>query len=534
MNPNDLSNFLDDHTSKLEPLSRDVNLAYWKATISGKKKDFDKYADLQVRLQILHSDKNAFEKLKEWKSDSAISKPNMKRQVELLYSDFLRNQIDTKLNERITKLASKIENQFNVYRGELNGTKVTSNEILQILKKSTDCELRKKAWEAGKKAGLLVHKDLITLVKLRNEAAQSLGYDNFYVMSLSLAEQNKTDILSLFDEVELLTREPFTMVKREIDELLAERFGIAAQEIQPWHYDDPFFQEAPWVDSINLDKYYENQDILDLVKSFYNGIGLEVEDILARSDLFEKQDKLQHAYCTDIDRRGDIRILANIKNDENWTGTMLHELGHAVYMKCIDPSLPYLLREEAHIFTTEAVAMLFGRLSKDAEWIQIMTRLTDEEKESIAETLRKNSRLSQLVFARWCQVMVHFEHTLYNDPDQALNNLWWELAQKYQQITPPPNTQGHDWASKVHIVSAPVYYHNYLLGEFLASQLDHYIKTRVIEASGGNNSFNNRTELGEYLKERIFHSGALHRWDRLIEMATGEKLTPRHYVEQFV
>jgi peptidyl-dipeptidase A len=511
-----------------------VNLAYWNATISGKKKDFVRYADLQVRLQKLHSDKRSFDKLKKWRSDPSISNSKAKRQLELLYNDFLRNQIDTKLNERITKLASKIENQFNVFRGELNGKKVTSNEILQILKKSTDNAYRQKAWEAGKQVGVLVHKDLLTLVKLRNEAAQSLGYDNFYVMSLALAEQNEADILSLFDEVEILTREPFNAAKREIDNLLAERYGMRAHEIKPWHYEDPFFQEMPQIDCVNLDRYYEKHDILDLVKIFYSSIGLDVEDILAKSDLFEKHGKLQHAYCTDIDRKGDIRILANIKNDENWTGTMLHELGHGVYMKSIDPSLPYLLREEAHIFTTEAIAMLFGRLSKDAEWIQMMIHLTDEEKDSMAEALRINSRLSQLVFCRWCQVMLHFEHEMYRDPDQDLNHLWWELVQKYQQLTPPANIQGQDWASKVHIVSAPVYYHNYLLGEFLASQLDHHIRHRVINTSSESTPYYNRKELGEYLKDKIFRSGSLHRWDRLIEAATGEKLTSRYFVQQFV
>ncbi len=534
MSPHDVTQFLDEHTSKLEPLSRRVNLAYWNATISGKYDDFSKYADLQVQLQMLHSDKKSFEMLKKWKSDPAISNPNTRRQVQLLYYDFLRNQIDTRLNARITKLATKIENQFNIFRGELNGNKVTSNDILQILKSSTDSNYRQKAWEAGKQVGDLVHKDLITLVKLRNDAAHSLDFDNFYVMSLALAEQNERDILSLFDEVETLTSEPFATAKKEIDEILAGRYGISPEQIKPWHYDDPFFQEVPRIDGVNLDKYYEKHDIIDLVKNFYRGIGLDVEDILARSDLYEKHGKLQHAYCTDIDRKGDIRILANIKNDENWTATMLHELGHAVYMKCIDPTLPYLLREEAHIFTTEAVAMLFGRLSKDAEWIQLMTSLTDREKESISEALKKNLILSQLIFARWCQVMVHFEHELYKDPNQDLNNLWWELALKYQHLTPPSDRLGYDWASKVHIVSAPVYYHNYLLGEFLASQLDYQIRNRVIHAPDGKTPYCSRAELGEYLKEKIFRPGSLHRWDRLIESAMGEKLSSRYFVRQFV
>jgi len=42
--------------------------------------------------------------------------------------------------------------------------------------------------------------------------------------------------------------------------------------------------------------------------------------------------------------------------------TMLHELGHSVYSsKNIPRTMPYVLRTEAHILTTEGVAMMFER-----------------------------------------------------------------------------------------------------------------------------------------------------------------------------
>ncbi len=69
--------------------------------------------------------------------------------------------------------------------------------------------------------------------------------------------------------------------------------------------------------------------------------------------------------------------------------TMLHELGHAVYGKFIDKSLPFLLREPAHIFATEAVAMFFGRLSRDANWLQDMLKLSDEEEMKLPALFKK-------------------------------------------------------------------------------------------------------------------------------------------------
>ena len=110
-----------------------------------------------------------------------------------------------------------------------------------------------------------------------------------------------------------------------------------------------------------------------MCREFYAGIGLPIDDVLARSDLYEKPGKSPHAFCTDIDREGDVRVLANIVPNEYWMGTMLHELGHAVYSsKNIPRELPYVLRTEAHILTTEGVAMMFERFSKSADWLEEM------------------------------------------------------------------------------------------------------------------------------------------------------------------
>ena len=144
-------------------------------------------------------------------------------------------------------------------------------------------------------------------------------------------------------------------------------------ELQPWHYQDPFFQEAPAVFDVSLDTVFAKADILAICRKFYAGIGLPIDDVIERSDLYEKPGKSPHAFCTDIDREGDVRVLANIVPNEYWMGTMLHELGHSVYSsKNIPPSLPYVLRTDAHILCTEGVAMMFERFSKSGEWLEAM------------------------------------------------------------------------------------------------------------------------------------------------------------------
>ncbi len=516
-------------------MMREMNLAYWKASISGRKEDFDAFARLKIKLKEIYARREDYARIAKWKDQDPPSDPLAARQLELLHIIYLKNQIDPALNRAITKLATEIENKFNVHRPRVGGKQVTNNQISRILKESKDSDLRKHAWEAGKEVGAEVVDELISLVRMRNLAARALGYDDYFKMSLALGEQDEGELVELFDHLDSRTRGPFTEMKKEMDDLLAARHGISPRDLRPWHYEDPFFQRAPSVYEVDLDRYYEDQDIVSLVDRFYSGIGIVVRDIIERSDLYEKPGKEPHAYCIDIDRRGDVRVLANISPDENWTGTMLHELGHAAYDKHISPSLPFFLRQAAHTFTTEAVAMLFGRLSKSAEWIKDFTGMSEDEMDRMSRSTRRNLRLSQLVFARWCQVMFRFERELYRDPDRDLNRLWWELVEEYQMITPQEGRNEPDWATKIHIVSVPVYYHNYMLGEILASQLNHYIQTKVLESGGdGNLSYNGKPEVGEFLMKKVFSPGARYRWDEMVEIATGEKLTPAYFLAQFV
>ncbi len=528
--------FLKRHVNKVEPLHKEVNLSYWNAAVSGRKADYEKVARLELQLRKIYANRSDFEKVRSFKESGRVNDPLLRRQLDLLYLSYLENQIRPDLLQKLVSLGTEIENIFNTFRAEIDGKQVTNNEILDILRHGTDLTLRQKAWEGSKQIGPVVATKLLHLVRLRNEAAVSLGFANFYEMSLVVSEQEPAEMTALFDSLDKKTEAPFRKQKQEMDAILAGRYGILPEEIKPWHYEDPFFQESPHVFEVDFNQFFKNQDVVDLAREFYAGIGLPADPILKRSDLYEKPGKDQHAFCIDIDRKGDVRVLANVKNDEYWMSTMLHELGHGVYDYFIDRRLPFLLRTHAHIFVTEAVAMFFGRLSRSADWLRKMVGVEESLLEPVQRESRKAQQLQQLIFSRWVQVMVNFERALYTDPEQDLNTLWWRLVEKFQLISPvTERKEAADWATKIHICTAPVYYHNYMLGELLASQMRHFLVTNVLNLSDQSDvGFVEMPEVGRYFREALFAPGAQFPWPELIQKATGEPLTPEHFVRQFV
>jgi peptidyl-dipeptidase A len=532
---NELEGFIKAHVEKIKPLQKESNLAAWDAAISGKSEDYERASDLTLKIRRIYSNPREFAFLEEVRKSGKIKNAILARQSDLLYNRYLENQIEPELLKQIVDLSSQIERTFSTYRGKIDGQEITDNEIREVLKTQTDSLKRKQAWLAGKQVGAVVADDVIRLAKLRNQAAQKLNFDNFHTLSLAVAEQDVKEMDRIFDELYELTNEPFAGLKADLDRKLAAKYGVAVEDLMPWHYQDTFFQETPMVYDLDLDTFYKDKDVKNLAVKFYAGIGLPVESILANSDLYEREGKNPHAFCEDMDRQGDVRVLCNIKNNEYWMETALHELGHGVYFKYCDPEAPYLLREPAHIFTTEAIAMFFGRLSRNPAWMQQMLDLSDQQRSEIEKVSDKYAQLKQLIFARWAMVMYNFEKQLYANPDQDLNALWWRLVEKYQFVKKPQGWDEPDWAAKIHIPLYPCYYHNYLLGELLASQLHNYIVHNVLKLESDKNvSYIGQIKVGDFLRKKVFEVGAIYRWNKMIERATGEPLTPKYFVEEFV
>jgi len=526
--------FIAEHEARMRPLEKEVSLAWWRANVTGSDEEFKAKEEAQNRLDAALADRARFAELKQIRTQLAPLRERdetVAREIEILHLQYLEKQVDPELLKKMTARANAVEKAFNVYRARADGQELTDSEVRKVLKESKDSPRRKSVWEASKGVGAVVEADLKELVKLRNQAARDLGFKDFHALQLALNEQSQEEVLKLFDELYQLTGEPFRAAKAEIDAALARDYGVRVEELRPWHYHDPFFQEPPAVYKTDLDAVYAKADILKLCREFYAGIGLPIDQVIERSDLYEKKGKSPHAFCTDIDREGDVRVLANIVPNEYWMATMLHELGHSVYSSLNIPrSVPYVLRGEAHILTTEGIAMMFEKFSKSADWLQGMG-VQVPDRQGFVETARRMGRNRLLIFAAWCQVMLRFEKGMYERPDQDLNKLWWDLVEKYQLLHRPEGRNAPDYASKIHIVSAPCYYHNYLMGELFAAQLHHAIAREVLKTEPAGAVYNGRRQVGEFLKAKVFGPGRSLSWNALTRHATGEDLNARAFAE---
>ena len=502
---------LTEIEARLAPLGVASNTSWWDTQTYATEENERRRVEAELAWSSALADAELFAEVERARAGASDGSA---RQLELVRNLMLRHQVPISLRERIVELGSSVDLRFSRHRGVVSGVEVDDNAIKRILRQSDDESERREAWEASKTVGAEVADDVRELARLRNEAATSLGYRDWFALSLAADELDEGKLIETLAEADRVTAEPFARWKSGLDASLAARFGCAVGALRPWHYADPFFQELPPEGAVNLDPYFEDADVVALAGQTFERMGLSIDGIIERSDLYPRDRKCQHAFCIDIDRAGDVRVLVNVVPTHSWAETMLHELGHGAYDLGFDDGLPWLLRS-THLVATEASALLFGGLASRRDWLERVLGLGSAEGAELDDRLRAARAAELLVFTRWVLVMNMFERALYANPEADLDALWWGLVSRYQLVTPPDDRRAPDWAAKIHIAVAPVYYHTYLYGAMVALQLD----AALHAAAGG---IVDRLEAGQLLRERLYGPGESLRWDRLVEHATGE------------
>jgi peptidyl-dipeptidase A len=451
--------------------------------------------------------------------------PEVARQLRLIYLTAAQNQQDEATIDRLTSLESDVRGRYTNFRGRVEGRELSDNAMDEILSKSADTDEVRQVWEASKQVGQEVADLVRELARVRNEAARRQGFRDHFHRSLTLNEIDEARLLAIFETLEVSSRTPFEGLMRRIREERGRLFGMSPDELRPWHFADRFFQKAPPLGDFDFDALFAEKDPVELATTTYDGLEMDVRPVLARSDLYPRPGKNQHAFMTHIDRQGDIRTLNNLERNHRWNETLHHELGHAVYEMFLDPQLPWLLRSPAHILSTEAIAITMGGLTLDKAWLTSVLGIPAARADTVAQAAHERRRAADLIFTRWCLVMTNFERQMYADPEADLDTIWWDLVEKYQGLRRPDGRKAPDWAAKYHVALVPVYYQNYELGFLVSAQL----VDRIVRHAGG---FVGRPAAGEWLKQNFFRPGARQEWSAHIESATGEPLNPRYFVDR--
>lgn len=491
--------FLGTVNKELSQVYTKMMNSLWLILTDNDPELIEKFEKYETEYQTYLSSENILNKLNLFLLSPGIHFQN-KRQLIVLFNEMLEYQTSPEKLKKISVLWNKLHSEISRFRAIVEGKEYSESETLQVLKTSKDTKLRENHWRSYMHIGSKVQFDLIELVQLRNKIAHENGFRNYFELKLHTQELNTKFITDLIKEIRSNLDSIYLKEKERIDLTLSQIYKVRIDHLQPWHYDHPFFQYVK-----QSTPHYKSTDLRKLIERatlWFKERNMGMEHILSAADLYYRREKTQANFCLNIDRNSDIRLSCNIdptNPDIIQIKILLHELGHAFYEKEIEHSLPFILKQP-YIFISEAVALLFENIS-----VQIFNSQIEGENSAGYSY----SSLNNLIRLYWTITVVEFERLLYENPLQDLNDLWWSLVEEIQRINRPSGWENiFSWAAKPHLTTLPVYYHNYLLGDIIATQFENNL----------NDLFGSwySVEAIDYLKKSILRPGKSKKWEEII------------------
>lgn len=337
----------------LGPLRSQRSMARWRATVSGTDRNRSLWVDAEKKYRYGLNDRSLFDELTQRLQDAGVQDIQLRRWANLMRLEMAPHLLEKQVINDLIKREHKLITLVHSFRPTLGGKESTMNRVQQILRSTeTGVEERREAWEASKEIGPQLTEGIRELVRARNLAARSNGFPDFYRMMLEIQEIDEARLFGQLGAFASASEDPFRRMKAQLDRMLADKFGIDAIQLEAWHYSDPYFQEAPPAYGADIDHIYQGHPTMDWLKSYYKGIGLNLDKVIKKSDLLERKTKAAGTLLEHVDQEGDVRVSLNLIDSVFWASRALHEFGRSSYESFLDKKLPQSLRRPAHPSTS--------------------------------------------------------------------------------------------------------------------------------------------------------------------------------------
>jgi len=551
------SEFLKDYESQYQQLYYESSKAAWLANTDIS----DVHDSLSVVAETALSDfagaKAVISRVRSLLADSAALTAIQISELQRIFlfaahrPGTIHLVVDSLIKEGTKQTSLLYSFDYRIPDRDGNLQSVSTNDIDNILVKSTDPAERLAAWTASKEVGATLRTGLGNLQRLRNRVAREMGFSSYFDLEVADYGMTTPELMAFMDdlvrELRPLYQELHTYARYE----LARRYKQPIPDDLPAHWlPNRWGQNWPGiVQAIDLDDLFKGKSkewIVNQAESFYVSLGFPklAQNFWDKSDLYpvepgSSRKKNNHASAWHLDLTNDYRSLMSVEPDADWFATTHHELGHIYYfIEYSNPDVPLLLREGANRSYHEGMGDLMSIASTQRAYLEHVGLLENNRRiDQVQWLLNDALSRSSVVFIPFAAgTMSHFEHDLYEEdmPESEFNARWWEYVRKYQGIV-PPGRRGEEFcdpATKTHIIDDAAQYYDYALSCVLKFHLHNYIAKEILHEDPRNCNYYGNTAVGDFLKS-IMRPGASKDWRKVLKEKTGEDLSAKAMLEYY-
>jgi hypothetical protein len=464
----ELTAFLDQKEVIYEDISIQMGTAYWNLYSDEAAADLDtpkqRYVEL-FRNDTLNS------LIDEWyEKRNVIKDPVLKRRVEIWHNILTAAKVN--YAEDNLKLQSELE--FWLTEEDSAEDMPTQDELKSMV---------------------------INLMKMRNEKARALGYDNYGELILDITEIGSEWLQDFATTVANRTLEHYTQLINEINATEKELNYSHVRSLMMQYYSNSITPEAAG-DSLKV-----------IMKTVTNSIGFDYDALPVRF--------VENEMPPGVGGQG---IAVQIPNDfriallpGRGLDTWMHELGHGLQAMHTTIESPILKEYEWSLGSgcggyAEGMAEVSARFVRNPKWIERLTTMSASE---IQEKIDA-ANLYLPAFLRIFVPTILFEIEFYKNLDQDPDELQRQLIQQYLLLDTPPE-RVRPIVDMIY-VSYPLYIQNYMIADVISWQ----VHTALEEKFGPEYIFD--PQVSVFLKEHFYQNGELHHWQMRLKNATGKEL----------
>lgn len=456
------------------------------------------------------SSKDDFKLVKELYERKDLSKED-KRRAEIVYKMYEPYHLSKEVNNlslEMQKLTTKLSSILNTFRSKIDGKEISSVEINNILRTEPDENKRKQAFEARCQVNeKLVEGGFIDLIKMRNKYAKLRGFNDFVDFKLD-CEELDSDIFKNWKE-QLHSIVP---KMKEAKAKVAKKY-LNKENVEPW---DSMYLTSMMAPSLN--KNVDMTEFYKTLREFFIKFGFNLDEYNITYDIFSRKNKSEWGYNFPISVGKDSRVLANVKNNYNEYGVLLHETGHGVHFFQQDPK-EIILNSAISGIITEGIANLFGSFLYDESFFGQFFDDTTKVKEEL-NNYKEYAKINSLSAI----TSIMFDQNLYRTEINTLediNNLAKDTYKEYMLTDFPGD---FPWGYRIHHTTHPIYLHNYFMGDVTCEML----KKVFLKNNNCDRIMDKPKKFGEFLVKNVIDPSGLYTYGELFNKISGEDFSLKY------
>ncbi len=406
----------------------------------------------------------------------------------------------------------------------------SENRMRTIMRTHPDEAVRKACFESMEKLPLASLDKYIEVIKLRNQYAHILGYEDFYDYKIHIDENmTKKELFSIFDDIYEKTKYGFKNVK----DLEKTKPGLR----KPWNFGYMMMGNF----TAEEDPYFQFDDVLSYWGRSFAALGIHFNGGNVKLDLLDRKGKYNNGFCqypTLVQYKNGKRIPGSSNFSSNaipgqlgsgaqGMHTVFHEGGHAADRLasmqqdvCVNTEYP-----PSTVSWAETHSMFMDAISDSIEWRTRYAKNAEGKAYPFEIFERKVKALMPLrpLDMMHINFVIFFEKEIY-ECKNLTKDFVLKAAKKSFRKYFERSEDSINILNVPHIYSweSSAYYHGYGLAELGVQQWRDYFYKKY-------GYIVDNPKVGKEI-QKIWSYASLYPAKKLVEMATGKKLGPEAFI----